>query len=478
MIQKHFEEIVLKKFGFDFSPTQKIAVDRFVRFFFEQNGESLFLLKGFAGTGKTSLVAAIVNTLVAFECKVVLLAPTGRAAKVFSGYAGHPAFTIHKKIYRQKSATDGEGEFNLGFNGGTDTLYFVDEASMISNSGCESNFGTGCLLDDLLQYVYNGRNNRLVLIGDVAQLPPVGLELSPALDKENMEASYHFDVSEVSLKDIMRQAKESGILFNATQVRNMIEGGEQKLVLKINGFPDVFKISGAELLEEIDSCYNKFGVEETMVVCRSNKRANRFNDGIRRTILYREEDFSSGDRIMVVKNNYFWGKDYDKIDFIANGDIATVEKAGKRVELYGYHFVETRLSIDGYDEEMTAWVMLDTLTSDTPALTYEQIKQLYRSIESDYQDVTSKRKRFEKIRENEYYNALQIKFAYAVTCHKAQGGQWDAVFIDQGWLTDEMMDDEYWRWLYTAVTRARQRLYFVNFKEAFFEKQEGLMVDG
>jgi len=469
MIEKHFEDIVLKKFGFDFSPTQKCAVELFTRFFFDRNEEGLFLLKGYAGTGKTSLVAAVVGTLLSLEYKVVLLAPTGRAAKVFSGYAGHPAFTIHKKIYRQKTATEGEGVFNLGFNGGADTLFFVDEASMISNADTEGNFGSGCLLDDLMEYVYNGRNNRLVLIGDVAQLPPVGLDVSPALDRRELEAAYHFSVTEVNLTDIMRQAESSGILYNATQIRRLIGTGMDRPALKDLGFPDVCRISGADLLEEIDGCYGKFGEEETIVVCRSNKRANRFNEGIRRAILYREEDFCSGDRVMVVKNNYFWGADYDKIDFIANGDMATVVRAGKRRELYGFHFVDAVLRIDGYEEEVTAWVMADTLTSDFPALTYEQNRSLYTAIEADYADVPSKRKRFEKIRANEYYNALQIKFAYAVTCHKAQGGQWDAVFIDQGYVPEDMLNDEYWRWLYTAVTRARKKLYFINFKDDFFE---------
>lgn len=471
MIQKHFEEIIRKKFGYDFSPTQKTAVENFIRFFLGREEEGVFLLRGFAGTGKTSLVAAIVNALSELEYKVVLLAPTGRAAKVFSGYSGHPAYTIHKRIYRQKSTTDGEGVFNLGFNGVADTLFLVDEASMISNSGDDSNFGTGCLLDDLMQYVYNGRNNRLVLIGDVAQLPPVGLELSPALDRGELEASYFLGVTEVNLTDIMRQAEESGILYNATAIRGMIGQSDGDLALKVGGFPDVFRIGGGELLEEIDSCYGKYGEEETIVICRSNKRANRFNEGIRRTILYREEDFSSGDRIMIVKNNYFWGADYDKIDFIANGDIATVRRAGKREELYGFHFVRADLRIDGYEEELSAWVMLDTLLSDFPALTYEQSRELYRRVEADYTDVPSKRKRFEKVRTNEFYNALQVKFAYAVTCHKAQGGQWDAVFIDQGWLPDVGLGDEYWRWLYTAVTRARKRLYFINFKEEFFQKE-------
>lgn len=468
MIQKHFEECVLKNLGFDFSPTQKLAMDEFIRFYFEGKENSLFLLKGFAGTGKTSLVSAIVNTLLTFQHKVVLLAPTGRAAKVFSAYSGQAAFTIHKKIYRQKTEVDGVGQFDLGFNPLGGTLFFVDEASMISNAGDDGSFGTGRLLDDLMEFVYNGRNNRLVLIGDEAQLPPVGLDISPALDRDNLSSSYYMDVSEVCLTDIMRQAEESGILFNATLVRNMIGGGNTSLQFKLNGFPDIFRIGGGELLEEIDGCYSRYGLDETMIICRSNKRANRFNEGIRRTILYREEEFSGGDKIMIVKNNYFWAKEYENIDFIANGDIATVGKVGKRVELYGFNFVQVRLTIIGYEDEITAWVILDTLASDHPALTYEQGKQLFGGVENDYSGIASRKKRFEKIHENEYYNAFQIKFAYAVTCHKAQGGQWDAVFIDQGWLTDEMLTDDYWRWLYTAVTRARKRLYLINFKDEFF----------
>lgn len=470
MVQKHFEEIVLKKFGFDFSPGQKEAVESFVHFLFARETESLFLLKGYAGTGKTSLVAAIVNTLLALEYKVVLLAPTGRATKVFSSYAGHPAFTIHKKIYRQKSETDGEGVFDLGFNAGANTLFFVDESSMISNMYSDANFGSGCLLDDLVQFVYNGRNNRLVLIGDVAQLPPVGLDISPALDARELEATYRFRITEVNLTEVMRQAKASGILYNATQVRGLIGSGKEVLDLRIACFPDVFRIGGGELLEEMETCYGKYGEEETIVVCRSNKRANRFNEGIRRSILYREEDFSGGDRVMIVRNNYFWGTDRDKTDFIANGDMATVRRTGRRADLYGLHFVKATLRIDDYEGELEAWVMLDTLMSDYPALTYEQNRALYYAIEAEYADIPSKKKRMEKIRENEFYNALQIKFAYAVTCHKAQGGQWDAVFIDQGYLMDDMLNDEYWRWLYTAVTRARKRLYFVNFKDEFFEE--------
>ena len=472
MIEKHFEEIVLKKLGFDFSPSQQEAMRCFSRFFFSGREDSLFLLRGYAGTGKTSFVSAVVDALAGLQYKVVLLAPTGRAAKVFAGYSGLPAFTIHKKIYRQKSVSEGEGCFDLGFNGGNNTLFFVDEASMISNSGEESNFGSGHLLDDLVEYVYNGKNNRLILIGDVAQLPPVGLEISPALDRRNLSFFYNLEVFESNLTDVMRQAEQSGILFNATMVRRMIGGDNSGLKLKIRDFADVFRIGGAELLEEIDSCYGKFGTDETMIVCRSNKRANRFNEGIRRMILYREEDFSSGDKIMVVKNNYYWGKDDDKIDFIANGEIATVLRVEKKADLYGFHFARTRLAISGYEEELTVWVLLDTLASDYPALTYEELRRLYQNIEADYASIPSRKKRFEKIRENEYFNALQVKFAYAVTCHKAQGGQWDAVFIDQGYVTEDMLTDEYWRWLYTAITRARQRVYFVNFKDEFFMEED------
>lgn len=471
MIQKHFEDIVQACLGFSFSPSQKQAMDSFAEFFFRSGEESLFLLKGYAGTGKTSLVAAIVNALVKLEYKVVLLAPTGRAAKVFSAYAGQPAFTIHKKIYRQKAATEGEGDFNLGFNPGVDTLFFVDEASMISNVTEESNFGSGRLLDDLVEYIYNNRNNRLILIGDVAQLPPVGLEMSPALEAGTLRFLYNMEVYEAHLTHVMRQAQESGILYNATRIRDLIGSGSTDLRLEVKLFPDVYRIGGGELLEEIETCYGKFGVDETMIVCRSNKRANRYNEGIRRMILYREDDFCSGDKIMIVKNNYFWGKDYEHLDFIANGDVATITRTGKREELYGFHFIRADLTLMGYEEEISAWIILDTLLSDYPALSYEEVKTLYRNVEADFPEVRSRKKRFEKVRGNEYYNALQVKFAYAVTCHKAQGGQWDAVFIDQGWLPEEMLNDEYWRWLYTAVTRARERVYFINFKEEFFDKE-------
>lgn len=469
MFAEQFKTIVRQKLGYDFSPSQQRALDEFVSFFFEGNQESLFLLKGYAGSGKTSLVAAIVNTLVGFEIPVSLLAPTGRAAKVFSGYSGQTALTIHKKIYRQKTERDGVGYFDLGFNPASRALFFVDEASMISLNSPDSTFGSGCLLDDLFSFVYNGRGNRLVLIGDVAQLPPVGTDISPALDADYLRAAYGVDIREVNLTDVLRQAGQSGILYNATLVREMIGmGGCTRLLLKVASFPDVIRVDGTDLLEELDFCYSRFGIDETMVVCRSNRRANRFNAGIRARILYREEQLTGGDRVMIVKNNYFWGAEHDELDFIANGDIASVIKVGKYKELYGFHFAQVRLQLQEDENELAVWVMLDTLDSEQPALAREDYTRLYHAVEEDYMDIASRKKRQEKIRENEYFNALQIKFAYAVTCHKAQGGQWDAVFIDPGWVEDSAYDDEYWRWLYTAFTRARHRLYLVNFKDEFF----------
>lgn len=470
MIEKHFLTVVSERFGFEFSPSQQLAVERFITFFFKRGETDLFLLKGYAGTGKTSLVAAIVNTLQYFDYTYVLMAPTGRAAKVFSAYADQPAFTIHKKIYRQQKSQEGIGYFDLGFNVNNRTIFFVDEASMIAAYSYDSHFGSGSLLDDLMQYVYNGRGNRLVFIGDTAQLPPVGTHLSPALDADFLRTHYASEVDEVVLTDIVRQAESSGIIYNATLVREMIGGGVfSKLKMKTSPFPDIRQISGSELLEELDSCYSAVGEDETMVICRSNRQANRYNAGIRSRILYREEALTGGDKIMIVKNNYYWGAEYDKIDFIANGDMATVVKVGKDKELYGFHFVQVRLNIYGYEEEMSCWMVLDTLTSEQPALSQEDHRRLYMAIEEDYPEIRSRAKRSKKIQENEYYNALQIKFAYAITGHKSQGGQWDAVFVDPGWYGEDLPDDEYWRWLYTAFTRARKQLYLINFKKDWFE---------
>ena len=470
MINEHFERIVKEKFGFDFSPTQQAAMKNFLAFLFDRHPESLFLLKGYAGTGKTSLVAAIVNTLLQFEQQVVLLAPTGRAAKVFAGYSHQPAFTIHKKIYRQKNAQEGIGIFSLGFNGNANTLFFVDEASMISMGSQDSNFGSGSLLDDLIEFVYNGRNNRLVLIGDTAQLPPIGVDVSPALEAEFLRVSYGMEIYEANLTDIMRQSEQSGILYNATRVREMIGAGPlAKLLFRVTGFPDIVRVSGGELLEELDQCYNSFGMDETMVICRSNKRANRFNEGIRARILYREEAFGGGDKIMVVKNNYFWGAEYDKIDFIANGDVARVVRVRNVCEMYGFRFADVALYFPDYEEEIEAKVILDTLHSEAPSLTTEENTRLFNAVMEDYADVPSKKERLKKLKNDPWFNALQVKYAYAVTCHKAQGGQWSNVFVDMGYIRPDMLGLDFYRWLYTAFTRTTGRLLLVNISPEYLE---------
>jgi exodeoxyribonuclease-5 len=466
--------VLSEKFGLACSPSQREAVDRFVAFFFKEREENLFLLTGYAGTGKTSLVAAIVNTLQHFRYQVVLLAPTGRAAKVFSAYASTPAFTIHKKIYRRKSVEEGIGLFQLGFNANSNTLFFVDEASMIGGGSSDPAFGGGSLLDDLFRYVYNGRGNRLVFIGDEAQLPPVGTKLSPALDGDALRRWHDVEVHEARLTDVTRQAEASGILYNATRVREMIVGGAGAR-LRMRCFPDVRRVTGGELLEELERSYDTVGEEETMVICRSNRRANRFNAGIRGRVLYREEDFTGGDRVMIVKNNYFWGGEGDKVDFVANGDIATVARVERHRELYGFHFVRARLRVQGLEGEIVAWVMLDVLTTEQPALGHDEYRRLHAAIEEDHAGIPSRQERNKKVQENEFFNALQVKFAYAITGHKAQGGQWDSVFLDPGWIDPAVpVDEEYWRWLYTAVTRARRQLFLIACKEEWFESEDCL----
>lgn len=472
MLKEYIIKSVLKEFGHEPTASQHDLLTNLSEFIAEGRDEDTFLLKGYAGTGKTTVISALVKVLKQFKIKSVLLAPTGRAAKVFSRYAGESAFTIHKWIYRQKKAEDGIGVFDLDFNKSSNTIFIVDEASMISNFSPEgSYFGSGALLDDLIRYVYNGRNCKLILVGDTAQLPPVGLDVSPALDKDEIQCCYGKEVWESYLNDVVRQGADSGILYNATLLRLAMFSGEAGFPkFDLKGYTDIRKIGGEDLIEEISSCYDDFGLNETMIVCRSNKRANRFNQGIRNSILYREEEISSGDMIMVVKNNYYWSEDSEKMDFIANGDIARIRRIKRIVELYGFRFAIVSLEFLDYEEELDTIIMLDTLTIESPSLGYEDSKKLYREIEKDYLNERNKKKRFEKIRENEYFNALQVKFAYSVTCHKAQGGQWGAVFVDQGWIPDDTPDVEYMRWLYTAFTRATERLYLVNFRKEFFEE--------
>ena len=455
------------KANFPYKPTveQEKVLESLAFFLLAPETDGIFLLKGYAGTGKTSLVGALVKTLFQLERKCVLLAPTGRAAKVFSHYAGHPAFTIHKKIYRQKSFSNELTNFSLDDNLHQHTLFIVDEASMIANDGLAgSMFGTGRLLDDLVQYVYAGTGCRLMLIGDTAQLPPVGEEESPALSADVLKG-YGLNVEEMGLTEVVRQMYDSGILWNATELRRYIaeEDFFSLPPVKVEGFPDVKILPGNELIETISECYDKAGMDDTIVVCRSNKRANIYNKGIRNTILYREEELESGDWLMVAKNNYFWTEGNKDIDFIANGDIAVVRRVRREREMYGFRFADAILRFPDYnDMELEVTLLLDTLHTDSPALPKDMNDKLFYSVLEDYVDIPTKRERMKKMKTDPYYNALQVKYAYAVTCHKAQGGQWKRVFLDQGYMTEDMLSPDYFRWLYTAFTRATETLYLVN----------------
>ena len=458
MITDELTYRIRQAFGHVPTAEQEKAMDTFARFMTDRDERSVMVLRGAAGTGKTSLSAAIVRALLSLQQKLVLLAPTGRAAKVFSLYAGHPAYTIHRRIYRQKSI---ESAFDLNYNSAQDTLFMVDEASMIANSSNygESIFAGGQLMDDLMRFVYNDRNCRMMLIGDCAQLPPVGETESPALQSDVLR-SYGLHVYECNLNEVLRQSEESGILWNATEVRRLMYDGMYELPkVHFNGFADIRNVPGDELIEQLASSYSQVGLDDTIVVTRSNKRANIYNQGIRNTVLDREEELCSGDQIMVVKNNYYWRKE----EFIANGDRAVIRRVRHVHEQYGFRFADVTMTFPDYDDyELTATVLLDTLTSEAPALTREQQEILYNKVLEDYADVPQKPERLKKVKEDKYYNALQVKFAYATTCHKAQGGQWAHVYVDQGYMTDDMLTPEYMHWLYTAFTRATEKLYLVN----------------
>ncbi|RKD89694.1 ATP-dependent DNA helicase [Mangrovibacterium diazotrophicum] len=472
MLKKHLENQLVDNLGFPPTEGQKYLAERLADFITTQEQDIVFLLKGYAGTGKTSMVSALVKTLASYKIQTVLLAPTGRAAKVLSTYTGKSAFTIHKRIYRQQSSSDGMGRFVLDKNLLKNCFFLVDEASMISNSSLDGSvFGTGRLLDDLYEFVYSGHNCKLMLIGDTAQLPPVGMEISPALDAEELQM-YGVEVDEVELTDVVRQEMDSGILYNATALREMI--GEDDFwgdyfPIELDGFTDIQRIGGGDLIEKISECYDRHGEQQTMVITRSNKRANKFNQGIRSTILYKDSEITVGDLLMVVKNNYFWLADDERLDFIANGDIVEVKSIRKYEELYGYRFADVSLRFIDYDDlEIDCKIFLDTLNIETASFGSEDNQKLFHAVAEDYMDIRSKKKRWEKIKENPHFNALQVKFAYAVTCHKAQGGQWDAVFIDQGYLVEDMLNKEFLRWLYTAFTRPVKELYLVNFNKEFF----------
>ncbi len=431
-------------------------------FLTSRDEERVFLLRGYAGTGKTSLVAAMVRAMHKLQQKTVLLAPTGRAAKVIAAYSGFPAYTIHKRIYRQKSM--GLDAFSISFNTQQNTLFIVDEASMIANDAEQKGFGTGRLLDDLIKYVYNGQHCALLLIGDDAQLPPVGQENSPALEADHL-AGYGLNVTHHQLTVVARQALESGILYNATRLREQL--AEQDVAnlphFTCEGYADIRKISGEEMLEEIERAYREVGIEETMVVTRTNKRMNLYNQGIRARILWKEDEISAGDRLMVTKNNYFWTKNYEGIDFLANGDMFEIRRIRNFRELYGFRFADASLQAVDYDWEIDVVVWLDTLTTESPEQNYALQHTLFNRVAEDYPEIRVRKELVKKVMESEYFNALQVKHAYAVTCHKAQGGQWKRVFIDQGTITEEHLGTDYYRWLYTALTRAREQGFLINF---------------
>lgn len=516
MINSFLSAKIRENFGFPPTDEQSEAINLMGEFLMSRRGMELFLLRGYAGTGKTTLVGALVKTLAQLRQPVVLMAPTGRAAKVFSSYSEHPAYTIHKRIYRQKSITD-DSSFSLNTNLSKHTLFIVDEVSMISNDGLSSSvFGTGRLLDDLIQYVYSGEGCRLMLMGDTAQLPPVGEEESPALSSSLLSA-YGLEVFEMTLTQVMRQLSESGILYNATKIREKLQtlppqggaAGSAMLGFSPLGSPfsDVLRITGGELVESLSNSYSRWGADECMVICRSNKRANIYNQGIRNMILDRDDELNTGDRLMIVKNNYYWiEKELRKVkseegrmksgelgagrpdgnsspltlpsslpslplSFIANGDIAVVRRVRRTRELYGFRFADVVLRFPDYDDyELETTILLDTLHSEAPALTREESNRLFEAVMEDYAHITQKKERYKQLREDPHFNALQVKYAYAVTCHKAQGGQWSCIYLDQGYLPPDTSAIDYYRWLYTAFTRATEQIYLVNWPE---EKKEG-----
>jgi exodeoxyribonuclease-5 len=472
------KKAMLCNFEYEATKDQLLAIEKLDEFLTDSSVHTAFLLKGFAGTGKTSLIGSLVKVLPSLHINSALLAPTGRAAKVLSNYSGKPAFTIHKQIYRLQITPDGFMSFLLQQNKNENTIFIVDEASMISNSqGLDSlNWGKEQnLLDNLIDYVYSGKNCKLILIGDTAQLPPVGSAYSPALDEDLLKASYSFSLFTAEMKEVVRQPDASDILLNATTLRQHLNSViKNKFRFNLSIKNEVLRVEGAELEELLNDAYNKYGVEDVMVICRSNKRANLFNAQIRARIRWMEDEIAAGDFMMVVKNNYFWLEESSKIGFIANGDIVEILKVKRIEEIYNFRFADCVVRLIDYPDEpnLEVKIMLDTIMNNAPALTKEQSNNLYTAVMEDYADIPEKKKKREEMRKNPNYNALQVKFAYAVTCHKSQGGQWKAVFIDQGYLTDEMIDADYYRWLYTALTRASEKLYLIGFNDIFFETNE------
>lgn len=466
-----FYSFLKNDFPHNTTPKQDIALQLLAKFILSTNKNETFLLKGYAGTGKTTIVGSLVKNLAKVKKRSVLLAPTGRAAKVISNYSNKQAFTIHKKIYFPKSEK-GSVSFKLQENKHRDTIFIVDEASMIPDINQDSKlFDNGSLLDDLMQYVYSGNNCKLLLIGDSAQLPPVHLAISPALDARVLENQYNREVILLELDEVVRQQKDSGILENATRIREVLDN-ELYETFKFSGdnFPDIIRpVDGQEIMDAISDNYSQLGNEDTVIIVRSNKRANLYNQSIRERILFQESELSSGDYLMVVKNNYFWVDNTSEAGFIANGDIVEVLEIFAFKELYGFRFAEVKIRMVDYPnmKPLETVLLLDTLTSESPSLTYDESNKLYQEVMKDYASEKSKYKKFLAVKNNKYFNSLQVKFSYAITCHKSQGGQWNTVFVEQPYLPNGI-DKEYLRWLYTAVTRAQEKLYLIGFKDEFF----------
>lgn len=468
-LQKFFLKQIVDNFQFEPTSQQAEALELITQFLFQPQTDSLFLLKGYAGTGKSSLIGALVKTMTDLKQKTVLLAPTGRAAKVFGAYANHPAYTVHKKIYRQKRFSDQATDFVPMDNLYKDTLFIVDEASMLSNDGIDSYvFGSGRVLDDLIQYVYAGENCRLLLIGDEAQLPPVMQELSPALQLDTLKG-YGLEVFSTVMTQIVRQAEGSGILYNATDIRNALLNETTGLFpkIKLNGFSDIRNVRGDELIDTINAAYDKDGIDDCMIITRSNKRSNIYNQGIRNQILYREDELSTGDMLMITKNNYFWTEKIDQVDFLANGELVEVLRVRKTQEMYGFRFADVLVKHPDYGVELELKILLDTLHSETTGLSKEKNSELFYNVLEDYSDIRSNAEKMRKMKIDPFYNSVQVKYGYAITCHKAQGGEWKNVFLDIGYITEEHLGITFYRWLYTAITRATKQLYFVNLPEEF-----------
>lgn len=468
-----FYKLLRQRFPFDPTVKQDIFLQKAAEFITNTNKDEIFVLKGYAGTGKTTIISTIVNHLAEANKKYVLLAPTGRAAKVIANYSNKPAFTIHKRIYFPKKGSGGSVGFTLQPNKFTNTIFIVDEASMISDAIQESKmYENGSLLDDLMSYVYSGNNCKMLLIGDTAQLPPVNSELSPALDIDSLSLHYFKDVHHIELDEVMRQEENSGILYNATELREVLKSAfVDSFQFKLRGFKDIVRLTdGYDIQDAINQAYSNYSIEDTAFIVRSNKRANQYNQQIRTRILSRESELSSGDFMMVVKNNYFWLDEKSEAGFIANGDIIEILEIFTIQELYGFKFARVKVRMVDYPNQIPfeTYLLLDTVESESPSLTYEESNRLYQEVMKDYEG-EAQYKKFVKVKNNPHFNALQVKFSYAITCHKSQGGQWNTVFIEQPYLPDGITKD-YIRWLYTAMTRAKDRLYLIGFKDDNFEE--------